>query len=139
MPDTLLFLNGRTNSSRWLPNSYFNSTIEIHSVRKDVDIVGEKTASRRSISSLPIRLPRRDRSEEHTSDLQSPDHLVSRLLLENKKKKLQMKSPFPDPKPAPAPHPVAVHRRCVISTHLRLVDTASALCTALVSVAIHDD
>src|SRR5258708_12343148 len=26
-----------------------------------------------------------DRSEEHTSELQSPDHLVSRLLLENKK------------------------------------------------------
>src|SRR5258708_21744412 len=27
----------------------------------------------------------RDRSEEHTSELQSPDHLVCRLLLENKK------------------------------------------------------
>src|SRR5207244_2057496 len=27
------------------------------------------------------------RSEEHTSELQSPDHLVCRLLLENKKKK----------------------------------------------------
>src|SRR5258708_23169645 len=27
-----------------------------------------------------------DRSEEHTSELQSPDHLVCRLLLENKKK-----------------------------------------------------
>src|SRR5258708_16519691 len=26
----------------------------------------------------------RDRSEEHTSELQSPDHLVCRLLLENK-------------------------------------------------------
>src|SRR5258708_16161847 len=26
----------------------------------------------------------RSRSEEHTSELQSPDHLVSRLLLENK-------------------------------------------------------
>src|SRR5258708_27357986 len=26
------------------------------------------------------------RSEEHTSELQSPDHLVCRLLLENKKK-----------------------------------------------------
>src|SRR5258708_27510733 len=34
-------------------------------------------------------LPRRqdpDRSEEHTSELQSPDHLVCRLLLEKKKK-----------------------------------------------------
>src|SRR5258708_26076922 len=29
--------------------------------------------------------PRRPRSEEHTSELQSPDHLVCRLLLEKKK------------------------------------------------------
>src|SRR5258708_29888197 len=30
----------------------------------------------------------RPRSEEHTSELQSPDHLVCRLLLEKKKKQL---------------------------------------------------
>src|SRR5258708_23351023 len=30
---------------------------------------------------------RRSRSEEHTSELQSPDHLVCRLLLEKKKKR----------------------------------------------------
>src|SRR5438552_19173699 len=30
---------------------------------------------------------RGERSEEHTSELQSPDHLVCRLLLEKKKKK----------------------------------------------------
>src|SRR5947208_11569349 len=30
--------------------------------------------------------PRSSRSEEHTSELQSPDHLVCRLLLEKKKK-----------------------------------------------------
>src|SRR5258708_31054436 len=30
--------------------------------------------------------PKRMRSEEHTSELQSPDHLVCRLLLEKKKK-----------------------------------------------------
>src|SRR6476660_9675794 len=29
-----------------------------------------------------------DRSEEHTSELQSPDHLVCRLLLEKKKNKI---------------------------------------------------
>src|SRR5258708_18732452 len=29
------------------------------------------------------------RSEEHTSELQSPDHLVCRLLLEKKKKKVK--------------------------------------------------
>src|SRR5207244_11574975 len=32
------------------------------------------------------------RSEEHTSELQSPDHLVCRLLLEKKKKKTTKKS-----------------------------------------------
>src|SRR5258708_30594659 len=32
------------------------------------------------------RRRRRRRSEEHTSELQSPDHLVCRLLLEKKKK-----------------------------------------------------
>src|SRR5258708_22911469 len=33
-----------------------------------------------------------DRSEEHTSELQSPDHLVCRLLLEKKKKRLNVVS-----------------------------------------------
>src|SRR5438552_13085735 len=32
-----------------------------------------------------------DRSEEHTSELQSPDHLVCRLLLEKKNKNKQRK------------------------------------------------
>src|SRR5258708_40355645 len=32
------------------------------------------------------------RSEEHTSELQSPDHLVCRLLLEKKKKKYEEKT-----------------------------------------------
>src|SRR5258708_29378451 len=32
------------------------------------------------------------RSEEHTSELQSPDHLVCRLLLEKKKKKTRRES-----------------------------------------------
>src|SRR5438552_14594431 len=35
-------------------------------------------------SSVDVRV---DRSEEHTSELQSPDHLVCRLLLEKKKNK----------------------------------------------------
>src|SRR5258708_25891287 len=33
---------------------------------------------------LHVPLPRENRSEEHTSELQSPDHLVCRLLLEKK-------------------------------------------------------
>src|SRR5215216_7999763 len=38
-------------------------------------------------TSWPRPMP--PRSEEHTSELQSPDHLVCRLLLEKKKKKKQ--------------------------------------------------
>src|SRR5947208_12616482 len=34
------------------------------------------------------------RSEEHTSELQSPDHLVCRLLLEKKKKKHKPTQPY---------------------------------------------
>src|SRR5207244_12637890 len=45
--------------------------------RSDGDL-RSRTAS--STTSAPIR------SEEHTSELQSPDHLVCRLLLEKKKK-----------------------------------------------------
>src|SRR5438552_13849099 len=41
----------------------------------------------RAVISRPSRMDTPDRSEEHTSELQSPDHLVCRLLLEKKKKK----------------------------------------------------
>src|SRR5215216_7466563 len=46
---------------------------------------GSRTGGRRSRASRggERRMPR---SEEHTSELQSPDHLVCRLLLEKKKK-----------------------------------------------------
>src|SRR5258708_15617931 len=37
-----------------------------------------------NLGELRLRYP--SRSEEHTSELQSPDHLVCRLLLEKKKK-----------------------------------------------------
>src|SRR5258708_29572037 len=42
---------------------------------------GLRTTERKSRKSLKSRR----RSEEHTSELQSPDHLVCRLLLEKKK------------------------------------------------------
>src|SRR5258708_21444998 len=35
----------------------------------------------------PCKRRRSERSEEHTSELQSPDHLVCRLLLEKKKQR----------------------------------------------------
>src|SRR5258708_12313539 len=48
----------------------------------------------------------RRRSEEHTSELQSPDHLVCRLLLEKKKKKnTVLARPPPDLPPLHCPLP----------------------------------
>src|SRR5690348_18083805 len=40
---------------------------------------------------LPPEVVARDRSEEHTSELQSPVHLVCRLLLEKKKTKANLR------------------------------------------------
>src|SRR5688500_19840336 len=37
-----------------------------------------------------VHLPQAPRSEEHTSELQSPCNLVCRLLLENKNKRIQL-------------------------------------------------
>src|SRR5258708_17728580 len=42
---------------------------------------------------VPVAGHRHPRSEEHTSELQSPDHLVCRLLLEKKKKSLKTDRP----------------------------------------------
>src|SRR5258708_20767912 len=42
-----------------------------------------------STSSAWNEEPPAGRSEEHTSELQSPDHLVCRLLLEKKKERIQ--------------------------------------------------
>src|SRR5947208_12489845 len=39
-----------------------------------------------------VQQPPLVRSEEHTSELQSPDHLVCRLLLEKKKKKIKFRN-----------------------------------------------
>src|SRR5258708_19913223 len=67
----------------------------------------------RSAYRSPCWLP--CRSEEHTSELQSPDHLVCRLLLEKKKsascaglliERLALARLYtPLPRPPPAPHP----------------------------------
>src|SRR5258708_12579967 len=43
--------------------------------------------------SISTRLDAVIRSEEHTSELQSPDHLVCRLLLEKKNKNKQISTP----------------------------------------------
>src|SRR5256885_6437624 len=50
-----------------------------------VEVAAERAHG--SLSPLPSRVRTRHRSEEHTSELQSPCNLVCRLLLEKKKKK----------------------------------------------------
>src|SRR5947208_9478239 len=53
----------------------------------DLGIVATKsTHTRRAIEQTKHIFGLASRSEEHTSELQSPDHLVCRLLLEKKKK-----------------------------------------------------
>src|SRR5258708_18109728 len=53
------------------------------SVRRSSDALGLD----RRIHLRSVRAGKNIRSEEHTSELQSPDHLVCRLLLEKKKQK----------------------------------------------------
>src|SRR2546426_7491576 len=62
--------------------------------RRWIGAVASRNARRADGSGVPAhrRPPRRRRSEEHTSELQSPCNLVCRLLLEKKKKKQQIKN-----------------------------------------------
>src|SRR5256885_6990264 len=62
-----------------------------------------RRAGASSSTAQAIRASWRRRSEEHTSELQSPCNLVCRLLLEKKKKP-----------PAPTIHVISLHTRAVI-------------------------
>src|SRR5947208_9904339 len=70
-PYTTLFRSSSSSTARGSPRS---------TARRS------SSSTNRSLS-RSIELEERRRSEEHTSELQSPDHLVCRLLLEKKKKK----------------------------------------------------
>src|SRR5207244_13416725 len=60
--------------------------IERTLVRALIDIEQRTRVARHHVAGKALT-PVDDRSEEHTSELQSPDHLVCRLLLEKKKQK----------------------------------------------------
>src|SRR5258708_26869028 len=63
-------------------------------------------ASARQLASLARRgACCRARSEEHTSELQSPDHLVCRLLLEKKNHRTPRPGPGPPPRCHSSPPP----------------------------------
>src|SRR2546426_11668880 len=64
------------------------SQFRLRERRARLDAVeGKAGRTRRRRGAPPLRLRRLHRSEEHTSELQSPCNLVCRLLLEKKKKK----------------------------------------------------
>src|SRR5256885_6308361 len=87
------------------------------------------------------RRTRTERSEEHTSELQSPCNLVCRLLLEKKKKLLLIHSApldaFADTAPTYALRPQArsrcaiYHNHCTVTMSLvpRQLPDSSRLCT----------
>src|SRR5438552_15679089 len=62
-------------------------TLSLHDalpISEQPDHLQQQVAEVRRVQNLQ---PLLERSEEHTSELQSPDHLVCRLLLEKKKNK----------------------------------------------------
>src|SRR5438552_8796150 len=65
----------------------FRSEISINRCAEDGQRVAADTTLLKITGPARALLSAARRSEEHTSELQSPDHLVCRLLLEKKKKK----------------------------------------------------
>src|SRR5258708_27495134 len=67
----------------------FRSTTHVRTNRARITAMTIDSKYSRTIDFLNVAvvvIPYPSRSEEHTSELQSPDHLVCRLLLEKKKK-----------------------------------------------------
>src|SRR5258708_25562919 len=82
-PYTTLFRSAQPNNLVGLPRGLL--IIATPDLEHGRDIVGHVVVQlRRAIAGRSLFVD--NRSEEHTSELQSPDHLVCRLLLEKKKK-----------------------------------------------------
>src|SRR5258708_15326785 len=81
-PYTTLFRSPFFNL-RFSTISPFSTSLKASSYR--VTIPESQVLRYGKIGPVPTRVTVPARSEEHTSELQSPDHLVCRLLLEKKK------------------------------------------------------
>src|SRR5258708_22293831 len=82
-PYTTLF-RSRHDAERDERRAQTRALGHVHEVAVQED--RESDPDRDAVHRRDERLVERARSEEHTSELQSPDHLVCRLLLEKKKK-----------------------------------------------------
>src|SRR5215216_7842125 len=78
-------------------STLFPYTTLYRSGRQDDALAAYRSLRRALVESFGIE-PTPERSEEHTSELQSPDHLVCRLLLEKKKKKKKKQYQYIDKK-----------------------------------------
>src|SRR5688500_19245051 len=68
-----------------LPTRLFTADLRIKSCTNNLDLFSASYSFLSSASVQPILRSHKQRSEEHTSELQSPCNLVCRLLLEKKK------------------------------------------------------
>src|SRR5207244_6972374 len=91
-PYTTLFRSrpaGRRQPAGFVARSRAARFSALITARSDARTIDSLTPTPHSTRSPSRSCGRRCRSEEHTSELQSPDHLVCRLLLEKKKNKEQ--------------------------------------------------
>src|SRR5258708_17767451 len=88
-PYTTLFRSHHKPCEHHRPENIADETrpLFLNDKEPDQDDDGRCTVAGARGGAIDHRHP--DRSEEHTSELQSPDHLVCRLLLEKKKKNIK--------------------------------------------------
>src|SRR3712207_8216429 len=91
-PYTTLFRSCRSSPSE---RGWWRIASGVRCVPSALGSRGQREARRRALARGVLRalppgaeIPQQDRSEEHTSELQSRQYLVCRLLLEKKKTKL---------------------------------------------------
>src|SRR5258708_28442552 len=82
-PYTTLFRSSKDHSRSG--QRLTNDTSETKDQSRSLICVHSSAHNRAVVIGLPSQPYVASRSEEHTSELQSPDHLVCRLLLEKKK------------------------------------------------------
>src|SRR2546426_470635 len=81
-PRSTLFPYTTLFRSRFLPSGQTQLLIGLHLIH---EVTTPQAFQMLKELKLKVRMPERTRSEEHTSELQSPCNLVCRLLLEKKK------------------------------------------------------